>query len=309
MTIFGSACRRVVGIPQPRRVFSRPGLPREAWQRFGPVAESLALGYNATLEDSSESALEVRLQGVDQEFSGFAYEGAGMGLGALDLVAPWKNRINSFVEGPGARHIYTVYVGLGLALARMKRNPQRHLDRLDPLLGMAIVDGYGFHGGFFEWRRYIDGTARPSHLPSSFRHLFDQGLGRAIWFSGGAMVDPIARTVHTFQEDRHADLWNGVGMACAYGGGADQGTLDRLCEVAADYTDRLAWGAATAAWTRNLAGNPCAHTDLACERFAGMSADQAARLLDDGRAAVTRGEVAASISLWRSRFAAAVASG
>lgn len=308
MTLFGSARRRVVGIPQPRKVFSRPGFAPEAWLRFAPVAESLALGYNATLEDSSQSALTVRLQGVDDTFAGFAYEGAGMGLGALDLMAPWKRRVNSFVDGPGGAHIYTVYVGLGLALARMRRNPERHLEHLDPLLGMAIVDGYGFHGGFFERRRYIDAAARPTHLPVGFRALFDQGLGRAIWFSGGALVDRTTATVASFQPDRHADLWNGVGMACAYGGGADRLQLEQLAEAAAPYADRLAWGAATAAWTRNLAGNPCAHTDLACEVFGGFQSTDAAALLDRGRAEAARSRETASIERWRENFTNALAS-
>src|SRR2546430_14830622 len=134
MTALGSLRRRLFGIPEPRKIFRRPGFAPEALHRFAPVVESLALGYHATLEDSSASALVVRLQGVDPPLCGFAYEGAGMGLGALDLLTPWKKRLGAFVEGPGGPHIYTVYVGFGLALARLRRSPERYLDDLDPLL-------------------------------------------------------------------------------------------------------------------------------------------------------------------------------
>jgi enediyne biosynthesis protein E3 len=302
MTALGSVRRRLFGIPAPRKVFSKPGFEPEAWQRFAPVAESLALGYNATLEDSTASVLHVRLQGVDPVFSGFAYEGAGMGLGALDLMNPRKKRLDAFVAGPGSAHIYTVYVGLGLALARLRRQPERHLGELDPLLGWAIVDGYGFHGGFFERRRYITKKARPNHLSPNSRPLFDQGLGRAIWFSSGAVIDRAAETVASLQPDRHGDLWNGVGMACAYGGGTDRAGLDRICQIAEEHRDRLAWGAATAAWTRELAGNHAAHTDLACEVFSGISSDDAARVLAQGRHEIDGSTLPTPISAWRSHF-------
>lgn len=306
MTALGSLRRRLFGIPEPRKVFSKPGFAPEAWQRFAPVAESLALGYNATLEDSTAPVLVVRLLAVDPAFRGFAYEGAGMGLGALDLMTPWKKRLNAFVDGPGGPHIYTVYVGLGLALARLRRRPERYLGELDPLLGWAIMDGYGFHGGFFERRRYITKKVRPAHLASACLPLFDQGLGRAIWFSSGAVVARAAETVAGFQLDRRGDLWNGVGMACAYGGGTNRAGLDRMCELAGAYRDRLAWGAATAAWTRDVAGNQAAHTDLACEVFSGVSSGDAARVLAQGRAAVGSAS-SMPIQAWRSHFAATVA--
>jgi len=306
MTVLGSLRRRLFGIPQPRKVFSRPGFEPEAWQRFAPVAESLALGYNATLEDSSPSLIAARLQAVEPQFRGFAYEGAGMGLGALDLITPGRKRLATFMEGPGSPHIYTVYVGVGLALARLRRRPERYLGRLDPLLGWGIVDGYGFHAGFFERRRYIDNKARPTRLTAACSPLFDQGLGRAIWFSSGALLDKAAGTVAGFQPDRHGDLWNGVGMACAYGGGADRITLERMVELAGYHRPRLAWGAATAAWTRNLAGNETAHTDLACEVFAGLTSRDTAQLLHRGRQAVADLPTAQSIPAWRSDFTSAL---
>src|SRR5947209_10369762 len=114
MTALGRLRRTFFGIPSEKSVFSRPGFAEEAWLRFQPVAHSLVEGYHATLEDSRLEALVPRLEAVEAELHGFAYEGAGMGLAALDIMAPWKNRLRELVEGPGAPHIYPIYVGVGL---------------------------------------------------------------------------------------------------------------------------------------------------------------------------------------------------
>jgi enediyne biosynthesis protein E3 len=299
MTTLGSIRRRLFGISAPRKVFSQPGFAPEGWARFAPVIESLAQGYNMSLEDSSLAMLVPRLEAVEPTLHGFAYEGAGMGLGALDLITPWKQRLGAFVAGPGGRHIATVYVGLGLALARLRRRPERYLDRLDPLLGWAIVDGYGFHEGFFARRRSIVKQMRPAHLSSHGRRMFDQGLGRAIWFSSGAVVARAAETIASFEPDRRADLWTGAGMACGYAGGTDRAGLDQLCDAAGAYRHRLSWAAATAAWTRDLAGNQAPHTDLACEVLCEISSTAAARILEQARHDLAGTSPSTSYQTWR----------
>ncbi|GAB3432907.1 DUF1702 family protein [Flindersiella endophytica] len=307
MTALGSTRRRLFGIPEPRKVFSLPGFAPEGWERFAPVIEALALGYNASLEDSSLPMLVPRLDAVEPRLHGFAYEGAGMGLGALDLMTPWKQRIAAFVDGPGGRHIATVYVGLGLALARLRRRPERYLDRLDPLLGWAVVDGYGFHEGFFARRRSIVKQLRPAHLSAHGRRMFDQGLGRAIWFSSGAVVARAAETIATFEPDRHADLWTGAGMACGYAGGTDRRGVEKVRDAAEGHRHRLAWAAATAAWTRDLAGNQAPHTDLACEVLCGIPSTAAARVLEQARHDLACTSPSTSYQTWRSTCTAILA--
>lgn len=283
MTVTGTISRHLFGIPSARAVFSRPGFAPEAWQRFEPVAHSLVEGYHASLENPALTVLVPRLDAVAPELRGFAYEGAGMALAALDVMAPWKNRLQEFVDGAGGPHIYPVYVGVGMALARLKRRPEPRLTRLDPLLNWVVVDGYGFHAGFFSRRRYIDEHAIPPRLSGYAQRVFDQGLGRAIWFSHGAVVERVASTIAGFQPGRHADIWSGVGLACAYGGGADRVSLLDVCAAADPHRAQLARGAATAAWGREQAGNQTDHTDLACAVFCGLSSQDAARVLDDAR--------------------------
>jgi len=308
--IAGKLRTSLFGIPSERAVFSRPGFTEEAWLRFQPVAHSLVEGYHATLEDSRLEALVPRLDAVQPELQGFAYEGAGMGLAALDMMAPWKNRLKEFVEGPGAPHIYPIYVGVGLAIARLHRQPERFMTRLDPLLRWVVVDGYGFHEGFFAWKRTVERQARPASFSSYAGRLFDQGLGRALWFASGALVDRVAMIISTFPEERRPDLWSGVGLACAYAGGVSRPEIEHLLTIANPYRLQLARGAAVAAKGRQQAGNSAPHTELACQVFSGLSSEQAAHIIDETSAGLPPDGVEPAYEVWRQRtqaqFAAVV---
>ena len=59
----------------------------------------------------------------------------------------------------------------------------------------------------------------PDHIDGYMKRAFDQGLARSLWFVKKADVRVIKETISTFSADRHADLWSGVGSACAYTGG------------------------------------------------------------------------------------------
>jgi hypothetical protein len=303
MTALGTLRRTLFGISAKteRAVFSQPGFAKEAWDRFHPVVRSLIDGYHATLEDSRFDVLVPRLDATPPELHGFTYEGAAMAVAALDIVAPWKDRLKEFVDGPGAAHIYPIYVGVGLALARLKRRPEPFLKRLDPVLGWVIVDGYGFHEGFFARQRYIEQHAIPTKLSPYARRLFDQGLGRAIWFSSGARVDLVTATVGGFQQGRQADVWSGVGLASAYGGGAERAALEALRAAAGPYRAQLARGAAVAAWGRKQAGNLVPHTELACQVYGGVSGEEAAQTADIARKDIPSATAEPAHEIWRLR--------
>ncbi len=301
MSILGKLRRAAFGIPSEKSVFSRPGFAPEAWLRFSPVAHALVEGYHATLEDSHFEALVPRLEAVDPALRGFAYEGAGMGLAALDILTPGKNRIQAFVEGPAAPHIYPTYVGVGLALARLRRQPERFLERLDPVLCWVVVDGYGFHEGFFAWKRVVEQQAVPAHFSAYARRLFDQGLGRSIWFASGALVDRVITLIEAFPKERQADLWSGVGLACAYAGGAERSEIERLRSAASPYLPQLARGAAVAARGRLDAGYVTPHTELACQMFCGLSSEMAAHVLDVARENLPTTSVESAYETWRER--------
>jgi hypothetical protein len=254
-------------------------------QRLEHVGAAFLLGYTAAIEESDLSHLVKQLNSVEQQFRGFAFEGAAMGLTLLDSLTPWnKGRLLKFITGPAAHHVYMIHVGSGWAIARLpwlRLNLNNYLRRLDPLLCWLALDGYGFHEGYFKWPRYVEQQQLPKRLSAYGLRAFDQGLGRSLWFVEGADVDRIPLTIKRFPLYRRADLWSGIGLACAYAGGADSTAIQAIHDAAAPYHAHLAQGAAFAAGARHQAGNESEHTDLACQIFAGLSANQAAAITDE----------------------------
>jgi hypothetical protein len=241
------------------------------------VGQTFLLGYHAALKTSHPNALAQRLDEVETEFRGFAYEGAAMGLALLDHLTPWhRYRLQAFLDGPGSKHAYMIHVGVGWMWARLCWRIERPMARLDPLLRWLAVDGYGFHQGYFHWQQYIKQQTLPLRLSGYARRAFDQGLGRSLWFVEGAEISRVATTIAAFARARQADLWSGVGLASTYAGGADRAALVALRDSAGVYRADLAQGAAFAAKARQHAGNPTSNAATACEVFCGRSADAAA---------------------------------
>jgi enediyne biosynthesis protein E3 len=234
-----------------------------------------------TVLDPRFETLVPKLDAYDKELAGFAYEGAGVGLAALDTLIPTKRRTLALATGPGAPYIFGIYLGAGMGLARMRLNPEPFRKRLgDPLFGWAVLDGYGFHQGFFAHQRYVIQQRLPRHLHGYGLRVFDHGMGRSIWFSSGADVDRVAATIAGFAESRQADLWQGVGLACGYTGGVDRPTVDRLREVAGERRGHLAVGVAMSASIRHHVGNPADHNDFASEVLCGVPSEEAAAIVE-----------------------------
>src|SRR5947209_11308637 len=226
------------------------------WKQLETAVLSALEGYHATLESSKFEILIPHLDTVALELRGYAYEGAAMGLTGLDCVLPWKKGLQAYMAGPGAPHIYMVHIGAGEALARLRRKPEPFIARLeDRTLCWLVMDGYGFHEGFFARKRYVDEKVVPAHLSPYARRIFDQGLGRSLWFSAGANVERIAALITTFPTSRQADMWVGVGVACAYVGGVDRAAIEALQAAAGPFRSYMAVGAAFVAKGRQRAGN------------------------------------------------------
>lgn len=282
MSTFLSRLRRaVMGVSDREATrFSNGDTP--TWKHLKTVVRSAVGGYHAVLDGSRLDDLTARLDQTPLELRGYAYEGAAMGLTGLDLFLPFGSRLRRYMDGPGRPHIYMVHIGAGEALARLRRRPEPFLARLpDPALRWLVLDGYGFHEGFFKPRRYVAEQRIPAHLSAFGRRVFDQGVGRSVWFTSGAVADDIARTIATFPAHRHPDLWLGIGVACGYVGGVDRDTVRALRAAAGRHATRLAVGTAFVAKGRIRAGNPIPDTEMACEVFCGMSSQEAARYVDE----------------------------
>ena len=271
--------------------------------RAEAIGASFVHGYHAALLYADDAAtLDAALAEPPLEQSGFVYEGAAMGLALLDFMTPWnRGRFAHFARGTGNKHLYMLHVGAGWAMARLPGG-LRMFNRLDPTLRWLAIDGYGFHEGYFHARQSVARRIVPRRFKGYFRRAFDQGLGRSLLFVRGADPVAITETVAGFAASRQRDLWAGVGLAAAYAGGLERGDVTLLRERAGEHGRDLAQGAAFAAKARQRAGNPAAHTALACDVFCGCSAPQAAQVTDDALAALDDCAASQRYEAWRARI-------
>lgn len=228
-----------------------------------------------------------------------------MALALLDQLTPWKrNRLRQFLSGPAAEHAYMVHVGAGWALARLRRPLKRAMNRMDPLLRWLTVDGYGFHEGYFHPERTITRQEVPARITGYARRVFDQGLGRSLWFVCGADVEQVCKTIGAFRRHRRVDLFSGIGLASAYAGGVDIDHLTRLKALGESYRAQLAQGAAFAAKARLRASIMTSHTQAACEVLCGVSAETAAAITDEALQNLPADGPEPAYEIWRRRIEA-----
>jgi len=280
----GALVRWAFCIAEAETTFARRGFrggENGARTRIERIGQAFAAGYHAALYSGLKEDLVLRLEMMDSAMRGFGYEGAAMGLGVMDRVTPWRHdRWRQFLEGPGEPHTYMLYVCLGWVMARFPCNVEKVLDGLDPLLRWLVLDGFGFHEGFFRWRHYLALRAAPRRVRGYGLRAFDQGLGRSLWFVDGANVSRLRETMQLFPHARRSDLWSGVGLAAVYAGEASERDLMLLAHGAGAFAPELAQGAAFAAKARHRARNVSPYTDRAAWALCGMSSADAAAVTD-----------------------------
>lgn len=295
------------GLSPAEATFARRGFcatDPAARERLEQIGMTFLTGYHAALHTSQSIPLHQKLNQIDHELCGFAYEGAAMALTLLDRLFPWRpgGRLTTFLRGAGGAHLYMMHVGAGWALARLPWRTHWSPPWLDPLLGWLALDGYGFHAGYFDWPTTVRKQRKPKFAAGYASQVFDQGLGRSLWFVEGANVTQIPHTIVTFAPHRHADLWSGVGLACAYAGGVEANAILALQMAAGPFYPCLAQGAAFAAKARQRAGNPAPHTELACSLLCGCSAEEAAQVTDRALADLPTAETQPAYAIWRQRI-------
>jgi enediyne biosynthesis protein E3 len=272
-------------------------------QHLENIGETFVYGYHAALLDDHLDSLTQQLNTLPNERRGFAYEGAAMAMTLLDFLSPFnRTRFKRFIENSGAAHIYMVNVGAGWAWARLHRNINKALTRLDPLLGWLALDGYGFHQGYFHWQQSINERVIPHALSGYARRVFDQGIGRSLWFVKGAEIEVIAKTINTFPAERQSDLWSGIGLAATYAGGVDESTLTDLVKLSHMHHPQLAQGAAFAAKARERASNTTPHTVQACQIICGTNTTEAAQITDEALIDLPYNNSEPAYEIWRQRI-------
>lgn len=303
--------RYLFGIPLEETTIARRGFRADdpdAKQRIERVGRTFVDGYHAALATPGAEQLAARLDDTHIEWRGFAYEGAAMALALLDQVSPFRRRRwQTFVSGPGDAHAYMVHVGFGWAVARipwMRRNLDRQLGKLDPLLRWLAVDGYGFHEGYFHAAEAVRQQHVPPRVTGYARRAFDQGLGRSLWFVEATDGRRVETTIRGFPESRRPDLWAGVGLAATYAAGSDPEGLEALLAAAGPFRWDLAQGSAFAAKARLRAGNVTPETEVAAQVLCGMSAEAAATVTDEQLVGLPSGDEQPAYELWRQRIQA-----
>jgi hypothetical protein len=298
--------RRAFGIPLVETSCARRGFEVSddlIRARLEQIGQTFVHGYHTALDDARPEALAAQLQGVGAELRGFAFEGAAMALALLDLLTPWnRRRWSDFTAGAGGDHLYMALVGAGWAFARLIWIPESYLDEFDPLLRWLVIDGYGFHEGYFAPEQSIALQRRPARLSGYARRAFDQGLGRSMWFRYGADAARLPGVVAAFAPERRADLWSGIGLAATYAGGVSRAALLALRAQAAPYQAQLAQGAAFAAQTRRRARNLAEHNDEACAVFCHCSAEQAASVTNQALVDLPADQELPAYEIWRRRI-------
>lgn len=242
------------------------------------IAGTFWVGYHASLADPRPEQVLRALEPVERGWRGFAFEGVGMAFTLLDALLPWPaRRLPALLAGPAGVHRYLLYVGVGFALARLRRGPRRVLRDLDPFCHWIVFDGYGFYQGFFaSGRRGLAALRVPRRVRGYARRSFDRGLGRSLWFVGGMDPRAVAAQVEAFPAGRRGDVWSGIGLACAYAAGLPAERLGELVHVAGLWRSDLLQGVAFAATARAAADDQARHTDEVCRVLCGVGADELA---------------------------------
>jgi hypothetical protein len=252
--------------------------------RLEQVAMTVISYYNVAVEEGCGDNLVAHLGFVSDELCGFAHEGAGMGLYAIDAVAPFsRGNFDRYIAGQGRSHLYVSFVGAGLAIAAIRLSYERAIRKYRHFSRVLIMDGYGFFHAYFRTNPTVRGLRLPSKVAANetWRQHYDAGVGRALWFVEGGDPERLANTIAAFPPGRRPQLWAGVGLACTYAGGVSRQSIRRLLELGAGYEVMVGLGSLLACHARHRAGNPAAHNDLAAQTLTGLSAEQLHRIAED----------------------------
>jgi enediyne biosynthesis protein E3 len=255
----------------------------------GPQRETLeaasrafVAGFNACLAPAAPEDLAASLSELGEQQRGHALEGAGMAVTALDMLMPSRNRrLRALLAGPGRGYPHLVLAGAGRACASLHRKPSRLAQALPtdrathPALRWLTWDGYGFHRAVFAADQTVGAQQTPRRLTAEQQLLFDQGVGRALWYHECADPDGTALRIAEFEPSRRPGLWSGVGLAATYTGGADVADLSRLASLAGHHRADLAHGSALACAARTHAGLTPGHTAAAAHALTGALAAEA----------------------------------
>lgn len=265
------------------------------------AAVTFLRGYNRAARARTLDELHDRLDDVEPEYRGFAYEGAAMHLAVADLARAGRTRYTEALStGRGDGYTYLVNVGAGWPLAWTRRPRVPRLPET-PLVRWLAVDGAGFGAAFFGGERALQRICRATH--SSVWRTRVAGAGRALWFQQAADIEGVCRVIGQQPAPARPDLWAGIGLACTYAGATDAAGLTELRAATGPHLAWLQQGVVFGAAARARAGVTPSHTHDACQNLAGLDVDQAATWAAEESSDLLQRRDIGAYDEWRQRLA------
>lgn len=232
----------------PKRGLSTSSPPDNGATKVDEVTAAYTHGVFLGSTNSAEDIIR-KLDEIPIERRCIAYEGA-VTAKAMDAVrqndwtslASLKEKCDEFG--------LLFWVGFGGALAQSNARADIIVGQSDEFWSPAMLDGYGMHSAYFHWK----GTVIDQQYPMSFSdrqcRLFDQGIGRALWYASSGSVRRLQQLIELFPLQRRIDMWHGVGVSMAHSGGVECSDMRRLRRSARASLSYLQQGVATAAKVR-----------------------------------------------------------
>ncbi len=248
--------------------------------RLDDVCAAFQTGFNAAMAVDGVPELIEALERVDRDARGWAYEGAGMGVGIRVMITPGSTMYADYLRAADPHH-YLVQVGAGWAIGKV---PVRHgalWAQAEGVFHWLAWDGLGFHDAIFHTERAVERREGRPTTGGYEGHAYDQGVGRALWFVEAARPERVAARIQTFEASRHADLWGGVGLAACYANGAGDETLAELARLSGPFRPQLGVGATLAVCARVRADNLGDQAMRACRVITGSDAREVNAVLDE----------------------------
>lgn len=261
-------------------------------------ARNFLTGFNLAVAHWLEP--HAALSGLAEEERGFAYEGAGMFAGLLDLCTLGRARaLDRLLAGPGDGYTHLIHVGAGWMFTAARVSALPRLPRT-PLLRWLALDGAGFGEAYFGGVRAV--LRQAGRTPDSVWEARLAGAGRALWFIESAAPAGVAAVIGRTPVAARPHLWSGVGLAAAYAGAVDDNGRAELAERAGEHRVHFGQGVVFAAGARVRAGIVPRHTEDACAQLLGVSAGEAARWTDETSADLMASTGISAYLEWKARL-------
>jgi hypothetical protein len=304
----------------PSRALTEPPRDGRSWCRLpGGLADFARRGFRldrpaarVLLEGHARSFLDgfglsqrgdgvhAALAALPDSERGFGYEGAGMRAALLDQVRGGQGHLDRLLSGPGAGYVHLIHVGAGWGGGMLRSRWLTRVPRT-PLLRWLALDGSGFARCFFDAGRSVR-AVHPGRPIAAWQEAELAGVGRALWFVHSADAPSVARAVGAAPAAARASLWSGVGLACAYAGGADVDSVELLLRAAGPDRDAFGQGVAFAAAARTRSSVVPVHTETVSELALGVGAAEATAWTDAAATGLDARTDLAAYLTWKSRI-------